>query len=196
MKSIAINTNAINLPLIIGEFSMIPFDLDTLKGLTNEFKEIATTMLQNIIHIGGTAFFTIHGKKLKQGQTLRRGGPHTDGNYEKYNMGYGGGGGGAGWKVGQDGPGINTKLHNRQYCKITGGIIMASNYEACIGWNGDYLPGVGGDCSHIVLDEQFSLLKNQVYYGNNHFIHESLSMDGDVHRVLVRITMPEDHIYN
>ena len=50
-----------------------------------------------------------------------------------------------------------------------------------------------GDCSHIQLDEPFQLERNKVYYGNNHFIHESLEVKDDVHRVFVRITMPEDH---
>lgn len=196
MQSIAIKTNDIQLPLIDGKFSMIPFNLNTLDELTDEFKTIAENMLKGIEHIGGTAFLTLHGKKLKKGQTLRRGGPHTDGNYEQHFMSFGSGGGN-GWKVGQGGPGINTSLHKRQYCKETGGIILASNYEACLGWNGEYkgLPGVGGDCSHIELDDSFELQRNVVYYGNNHFIHESLAVDDDVHRVFARITMPEGHIF-
>lgn len=172
---------------------MIPFDINTFDGLIEEFKDIAKTMLQGIRHKGGTAFFTIHGKKLKKGQTLRRGGPHIDGNYEPHLMTFGNGG----WKVGQDGPGINTALHDRQYNNERGGIILASNYEACLGWVGEYagLPNTGGDCSHIKLDDPFMLKRNQVYYGNNHFIHESLEVRDDVHRVLARITMPEDHEY-
>ena len=172
---------------------MIPFDLFSLEGLPSEFKSIAFSMLKGMGLIAGKAFFTIHGKRLMKGQTLRRGGPHIDGIYEQHLMSFGGGG----WKVGQDGPGINTKLHDRQYCKETGGIILASNYEACLGWVGEYkgLPNTGGDCSHIALDEPFQLKKNEVYYGNNHFIHESLAVSDDVHRVFARITLPEDHQY-
>jgi len=100
-----------------------------------------------------------------------------------------------GWKVGENGPGINTELHKRQYLKETGGIILASNYESCLGWNGHYdgTPNTGGDCSHIQLDQPFMLEKNAIYYGNNHFIHESLPVVDNVHRVFARITMPEDH---
>jgi len=193
LRSLATNTGTIHLPLIQGEFPMIPFDISTFDGLIEEFKDIAKTMLHGIRHKGGTAFFTIHGKKLQKGQTLRRGGPHTDGNYEPHLMTFGNGG----WKVGQDGPGINTALHDRQYNNERGGIILASNYEACLGWVGEYegLPNTGGDCSHIKLDAPFMLKRNQVYYGNNHFIHESLEVRDDVHRVLARITMPEDHEY-
>ena len=181
MKSIAIVTCAIELPLITGEFSMIPFDLLTLTGLSKEFKNIVIDMLKGVSHKGGEAYFTLHGKILSKSETLRRGGAHTDGNYEPYNMSFGTGGGG-GWKVGENGPAINTRLHHRQYVKDTGGIILASNHEACLGWNGEYegLPKVGGDCSHIELDDPFLLEKNKVYYGNNHFIHESLPVEGDV----------------
>jgi hypothetical protein len=194
MRSLAINTGLIDLPLVVGEFPMIPFNIDTLEGLGEEFKRIATKMLDGIKHNGGNAFFTIHGKRLKKGQTLRRGGPHIDGNYEPHLMTFGGGG----WKVGQDGPAINTALHARQYNNERGGIILASNYEACLGWIGNYdgLPKTGGDCSHIKLDEPFLLERNKIYYGNNHFIHESLEVKDDVHRVFARITMPEDHEFN
>jgi len=194
MISKSISANTIALPLVIGEFSMIPFDLETLEGLPSKFKSTAFQMLNKIKNLKGTAFFTIHGKRLKKGETLRRGGPHTDGNYEEYHMTFGGGG----WKVGQDGPGINTTMHERQYVNDKGGIIIASNYEACLGWNGEYTgsPAVGGDCSHLELDAPFMLERNRVYYGNNNFIHESLPMSGDVHRVMARITMPEDHEFS
>lgn len=191
MKSICIKTNSIELPMIDGKFSMIPFDLFTFNGLAENLKSIAMEMMRGINHQGGMAFFTIHGKKLKKGQTLRRGGPHTDGNYEQHLMSFGGGG----WKVGQDGPGINTAMHKRQYCKETGGIVLSSNYESCMGWSGEYygLPNTGGDCGHIELDGGFLLERNKVYYGNNHFIHESLPITDNFHRVFARITMPENH---
>jgi len=196
MKSLAIETNKITLPLITGEYSMIPFCLKTLDGLTGEFKEIVDNMLKGINQRKGTAYFTFHGKTLKKGGTLRRGGAHTDGNYEPVNMSFGSGGGG-GWKVGENGAPINTAMHDRQYVNPLGGIILASNYEACNGWVGEYdnTPKMGGDCSHIKLDEPFKLKVNQVYYGNNHFIHESLPMSDDVHRVFARITLPENHEY-
>ena len=193
INSIVRGNGSIDLPIISGEFAMVPFDTKTLSGLSDEFKCIAREMLNNIT-VSGTAYFTAHGRKLKKGQTLRRGGPHTDGNYEPHHMDFGGGNG---WKVGENGPAITTDVHKRQYVKPTGGIVMASNYEACLGWQGAYneLPRVGGDCSHIDLGNSFELKRNTIYYGNNHFIHESLPMTDDIHRVFVRITMPEDHQY-
>ncbi|MGB1309975.1 MAG: hypothetical protein ACPG47_02135 [Leucothrix sp.] len=191
MQSKSIEMSPIKLPLIEGEFSMMPFDLNDLSALPKHFQMIAQKMLEGIKHKGGSAFFTFHGKVLKKHQTLRRGGPHTDGNYEPLSMTFGGGG----WKIGENGPGINTEFHERQYNNPKGGIVLASNFESCLGWNGDYegMPSVGGDCSGIDLDEPFMLKADTVYYGNNHFIHESLPVSEDVHRVFARITMPENH---
>lgn len=192
MKSLVRNMGEIQLPVISGEYAMIPFDCETLHGLPDQFKEIAKQMLSGV-KAAGTAFFTIHGKKLKAGQTLRRGGPHTDGNYEPHVMTFGGGG----WKVGQDGPGINTALHNEQYNNPLGGIILATNYASAIGYIGDFdgLPNIGGDCSHIEVKDPFPLTANSVWYGNNHFIHESLPVEDDIHRVMARITLPKTHEY-
>lgn len=194
MKSLAVNTGIIEIPLIEGEFSMIKFDLDTLEGLPEKFLDIAKDMLKGITNKGGIAYFTIHGKKLKKGETLRRGGAHIDGNYEPHVMSFGGGG----WKVGQEGRDPGHPTHERQFTKETGGIVLASNYNACNGWIGDYdnKPEKGGDCTHFNLGVPFELKPNHVYYGNNHFIHESLPMKSNIHRVFARITMPEDHVYS
>ena len=193
MQSTFKATNTIELPFVNSEISMLPFDLITLSGLPSEFHKTVLTMLNGVKAVG-TAFFTIHGKTLKAGNTLRRPAPHTDGNYEPVTMGFGGGG----WKIGENGSPVNTDEHNRQYVSKTGGIILATNYASCLGWKGEYtgLPGVGGDCRHIGLDEPQLLKADTVYYGNNHFIHESLPVGRDVHRVFARITMPEDHKYS
>ena len=152
-------------------------------------------MLSNIKHNGGIAFFTLHGKKLNKNETLRRGGPHTDGSFDINTMSWGGGGG---WKIGENGPSIESPQHERLYNSETGGIILASNFESCLGWVGKFegLPGVGGDCRKIELNKPTMLKKDLVYYGNNHFIHESLPVSENVHRVFARITMPENHKYN
>ncbi|MBL4623368.1 MAG: hypothetical protein JKY89_13315 [Immundisolibacteraceae bacterium] len=197
INSKSLEMNPISLPMFTGEKSMIPFDLKTLAGLPLEFVLVVKQMLSGVKNDGGEAFFTIHGKQLKANETLRRGAPHTDGNYEPVNMSFGSGGGG-GWKIGENGPGINTSLHSEQYLSHTGGIVLASNFESCLGWNGDFEgeQEVGGDCRHIKLNKPFMLKKDTVYYGNNHFIHESLPVSEDVHRVFARITMPINHEFH
>ena len=184
----------IEIPLIEGEFSMLPFNLRTLEGLPENFKTIAKDLTKHLSFQDEIGFLTVHGKKLLKGDTLRRGGAHTDGSYDKKVLDWNSGGG---WKVGENGPAINSPEHKRLYLKETGGIIMASNYSACRAWEGTFqgLPDVGGDCSKLKLDEPFLLKSNTIYYGNNHFIHESIPMEKDVHRVFVRITLPETHLW-
>jgi len=196
MHSKVLTTNSITLPNIIGKYPMIPFDLNTLEGLTDDIKVIASELLRGIKHSGGIAYMTVHGKVLKANETLRRDGKHTDGNFEPHPSAWDGGGGN-GWKVGEDDPVLDSELHQRAYLNECGGIIMASNYESSKGYVGEYegTPANGGDCTHINTDDGFMLKANTVYYGNNHFIHESLAVTEDVHRVLVRITMPENHVY-
>lgn len=191
MKSMVCNTGDIDLPKITGHLSMVHFNLLTLEGLDNISKNIVSVMLKGIDITKGKAYFTLHGRQLNKGETLRRGGAHTDGSFDHS------GGGGNGWKIGENGPPVGSENHSRLYASERGGIILASNFESCLGWEGDFegLPSVGGDCSHIDLTDGFMLDKNKIYYGNNHFIHESLPMSDDVHRVFARITLPEDHIY-
>lgn len=109
------------------------------------------------------------------------------------------GGGRGGWKIGENGPAVDTQYHKDSYICENGGIILASNFEACTGWIGNFEGdiGVGGDCSKVELTHgEFTLKKDTVYYGNNHFIHESLPMSDDIHRVLARITLPSSHQYS
>ena len=196
IQSKAVVCGHITLPQFTGHQSMIPFDLETLAGLPQEFVKITADLTAHLKTKVGTAFFTIHGKTLKAGQTLRRPGPHTDGSYDKTVLDWNGGGGG-GWKIGENGPSMTSAEHARLYLNTHGGIILASNYAACKGFVGEFkgIPGVGGDCSKLTLNEPFMLEANKIYYGNNHFVHESLPMQDDVHRVFVRITLPETHAY-
>ena len=139
----------------------------------------------------GKAYLTIDEKIVTKGNSHRRGGPHTDGNYL-----FGWGGGGSGWLTGEDGRFLPREKHEQQYCSDKGGMLLISSYEACKGWNGDYdgEPNQGGDCSHLDLSkmESFMLKKNTLYWGNSTFIHESLPLEEDVRRQIVRITLPAD----
>lgn len=125
----------------------------------------------------GTSYLTIDCKEITKGQTHRRGGPHIDGNY-----------GPSGW--GTSGNGWKKDPSEK------GGMIIASNYESCKSWVGEYndTPKEGGDCSHVDLTsmEQILLEKNVVYITNSSNIHESIPVVDDVNRSLIRLTLPED----
>lgn len=74
------------------------------------------------------------------------------------------------------------------------GIILASNVQACRAlegeWEGDI--GEGGDVSHIDLSHmrEHMLGANTVYAGNVTMLHESLPINFDCHRTLVRLNVP------
>ena len=138
----------------------------------------------------GIAYVTIDEKIVRKGESHRRGGPHTDGNYL---FGWGGGGG---WLTGEDGRFLPREQHREQYCSEKGGMLIVSSYKACKGWNGEFdgEPNQGGDCSHLDLSEMesFDMERNTLYCGNSTFIHESLPLEEDVERQLVWITLPAD----
>lgn len=193
INSISKELNTIEIPYFDGKISMLPFDLNDLSNIPEEFKTTVEKMLQGIKDRTGQAYLTVHGKFVKKDETLRRPAPHIDGNY--LNGKWGSEGGGNGWKVGENGQELTTLGHKLSYDNVEGGMLITSNYSACRGWNGKFKgkAGIGGDCRHIKLKDSFILEPNKVYYGNSQFIHESLPLDKDVHRVLFRITLPINH---
>ena len=184
----------INIPFYKGEISMLPFNLNDINSLPDQFRSVVEEMIKGLPIKIGEAFLTIHGKFVKKDKTLRRGMPHIDGNYLKEVSDWGNGGGN-GWKVGENGVSLTSNEHKLSYLNDKGGMLMASNYSSCKGWDGLYEgePKEGGDCSHIDLKDGFMLDKNKVYYGNSQFIHESLPVTKDTYRILVRITLPTNY---
>lgn len=83
----------------------------------------------------------------------------------------------------------------------TGGMLLLSNFEGCRGWNGlfnQHLIGHGGSCEAMNLRglEPFTLQKNAVYYLNPLGIHESLKIEGEVNRSLVRINFNPEYTFS
>lgn len=168
---------------------MQPFKLSqSNKFEGNKYFSLIKSMLSHIT-ASGIAYLTIDEKLVRNGQSHRRGGPHTDGNYI-----YGWGGG---WLTGSAGRYLPENQHKEQYCSHTGGMIIASSYSACEGWVGEFSqePKQGGCCSHVDLSamDNIKLNENTIYLGNSTFIHESLPVNKDVYRQLIRITLPHDH---
>lgn len=194
LQSKSIKIKEISLPEYKGDrLYMHEFDMENpiLPVGYERWKETIEDIISHSKTKKGKAYLTIDEKIVKKGETHRRGGPHTDGNYL-----FGWGGGGSGWLTGEDGRFLPQEKHEQQYCSDKGGMFIISSYEACKGWNGTFegQPGQGGDCSKIDLSKMssFILSKNTLYWGNSTFIHESLPLDKDVKRQLVRITLPAD----
>jgi len=193
ITSISKELYPVSIPQHTGEIKMLPFDLSNLESVPSKFKSLVNKMIEFLPIKQGIAYLTIDGKLIEKGKTHRRGGPHTDGNYLQegdWNRGDTGG-----WKVGGDGRALTPEEHKLSYESKTGGMIIASDYPACKGWNGIFngKPNTGGDCSHIKLNEGFMLKPNTVYYGNSQWVHESLPISENVHRTLVRITLPKEY---
>lgn len=194
IHSISVQHHKVSIPQYIGEVKMLPFNMADTSNVPSEFKPLIDEMLSVLPIKEGIAYLTIDGKIINSGATHRRGGAHIDGNYLVEACGWGSGGGN-GWKVGEGGRELSTEHHKRSYASSTGGMLIVSDYQTCKGWNGVYngVPGIGGDCSNIELDNGFMLSPNVLYYGNSQFIHETLPVEKEVHRTLVRITLPEDY---
>lgn len=187
-----------------GNLSMLPFDLKDLNGIHAILRPTIEKMLQEITLREGRGYLTIDAKEVKAGQSQRRPGAHIDGNFlddmylrELRRVDPGGWtqGGGNGWKVGEGGNTLTSEQHKQSYCSDKGGMLIMSTYPACKGWVGSFddVAAIGGDCTHLNLNEGFILKPNTVYYGNSQFIHESLPVDKNVFRIMMRITLPKDY---
>ena len=73
-------------------------------------------------------------------------------------------------------------------------IILASSVSAAMGYTGEFEGpiGEGGDCSHVDLTtlNQFRMKNNLVYAGNVCCLHESIPVEEDCYRSLVRLNVP------
>lgn len=195
ITSISKELYEVQIPLHTGELKMLPFNLEDLAEIPGKFKGLVEKMIETLPIKKGIAYLTVDGKKVMAGQTQRRGGVHIDGNFLP-SLKWGSSGGQNDWKVGGDGRKINPEEHKLSYKNKTGGMLIASTYPACKGWNGVYKgePGTGGDCTKVSnLGEGFILKPNVVYYGNSQFLHESLPIEETTHRVIVRVTLPMDY---
>lgn len=135
-------------------------------------------------------YVTIDEQFVRKGNTQRRGGVHIDGNWfltGELNGGV--------WKVG------GYWGTDREFSRH-GGMIIASNYSSCAAWLGEFKgePGAGGCCDHmkdqLATKEKLIMKANVAYLTNSTCVHESLPLDKDVYRRLVRITLPADRDIN
>jgi hypothetical protein len=139
----------------------------------------------------GIAFVTIDQRRIEGGTSHRRPGPHVDGNFI---FDWGGGG----WLTGENGRVLGPEDHRRQYCSPGGGFLIASDFEGCRAWIGEFdrAPLQGGNCEHIknqLADAYSFILKpNVAYWGNSTGVHESLPLRESFNRSLLRITLPPD----
>lgn len=154
------------------------------------FEDPIEKMLANVQDDGAKVFITIDQKLVLPGKTHRRPGAHVDGNFI-----FSWSSGGGGWLTGENGRVLSPENHKLQYVNPMGGMLIVSDYQACRAWVGeiDDEPGQGGNCAHMADKlktlESFLLDPNQVYLGNSTCVHESLPIQEEVQRTLIRITL-------
>jgi hypothetical protein len=158
---------------------MYPINLSKLEipKSFNLFLDTVRDMLNLIPGIEDTAFLTIDKKNVAKGNTQRRDGAHVDGNYTSID--------------GFDGP--KWVRYNG-----AGGMLIVSSHTACKAWQGEFngAPKDDGDCEHLrnQLKDGFLLKENTVYLSNSQCIHESLPVEKDINRTIIRITLPHNQI--
>lgn len=218
IDSRAIQFMEVEIPSFEGHIHMKHFNASTLDNVPDIFKGVVNQMLSVLPKRDMNCWLTVDGKTIEAGKSHRRGGPHIDGNYldafypmpneayerkrREFSHQHGEivtghkGGWDDGWRS------KNAEISREEafflsYNTKSGGILITSNYRGCKGWVGMIhgAPTAGGDCSHLTLPEaqSFIMRPNVVYYGNSHFIHESIPQETNVHRVVVRITLPLDY---
>ena len=73
------------------------------------------------------------------------------------------------------------------------GILLASDVKGCEAYKGKVngIPGKGGDCSHIPLSDldKITMEENVCYAGNVGMVHESIPVETDCMRTLVRLNV-------
>lgn len=163
----------------------------------------------------GPIYLMVDESPIKAGQTHRRKGLHVDGYWQPALSAHGGGHGPKPQPGRHGGGHGSVRSHSHTY---TGGheprphhtagnsswgdatfeepeaIILASSLSAAQGWKGPYdgPVGNGGSCSHISLNDciHVPMMANQIYVGNVCCLHESLPVQQDSIRQLVRLNVP------
>jgi len=161
----------LHMPLILG-------DLDSLPDYLDHWRH-TFTQLFNIAHIKkGIAYITIDEKIVKKGDTHRRKGLHVDGVYQGHaGCTFGGG----------------------TFGQVGNGMYLASSEIGCRAWKQEFIGRAGhdGECDHLSnqckKENEIILDKNKVYWLDGLCVHESIPMEQNTQRTLIRFTMPNDN---
>lgn len=126
--------------------------------------------------------------QIISGNSHRRPGVHIDGYWIPAIQAHGGGRHVGQWD--------NGRWKNAGFVEKEG-ILLASSISAAKAYSGEFIgqPGEGGDCSHVDLKglNAVQMQAGRVYAGNVTMLHESLPLESDAMRTLVRINVPGWH---
>lgn len=144
-------------------------------------------------------FLMIDQRPVKANEFHRRPGLHVDGYWDRGTLGHQGHGSrpprhrsypGSGSHVG----GLDRGSWRTATLEQHEGLLLASNITACRAFNGTWSGPIndGGDCSHVSTAQMQEVLMapDTVYQGNVAMLHESLPVEQDCLRTVVRINVP------
>lgn len=175
-------TKILMMPIIIGDNKSIP---NTLSKWFESLNQLYANVDPR--DIGKIGYLTIDEKPLVKGQVHRTKGIHVDGVFKAPSgtiaSSHGGGGHGG------------NRLNNTN----KGGFYLVSNHIGCRAWNQvvDGYPGSTGECEHLepyLKDANLEVFQEDtVYWLDRLCVHESIPMDKDCHRQLIRLSSPNDY---
>lgn len=164
------------------------------QGLPDRYKRWQATVTKMLDGIETTKsiYLMVDQSPVKAGSLHRRGGLHIDGNWIAND-----------WQIppshktlsfhGHRIEGIGTHKGHRQGFYTPDTLILASDVKGCRGFIGKtgQVPGEGGDCSHFDMTGLSECVydAHHAYVGNSLTIHESLPLDVDANRTVVRLNL-------
>ena len=176
-RSKCVQLSPVEFPAFKGErHYMIPFyKSKPLPAYLKRWQRTVDAMLSAVIVPPDQRLYLMIDEAFVQAGTAhRRPGPHIDGNWVEH-------------------PSEHTAHSTGRPLKPET-LLLASSVSGCVGYSGPYSGpiGIGGDVSHLVLSKmkKIRLEAGYCYAGNVEFVHESIPLEADASRTLVRINVP------
>lgn len=210
-ESIVQARGAVRFPAYAGErHYMIPFtQRDGLPAHLAHWQGTVDDMLQGV-RAPGEIYLMVDQSPVLAGRPQRRPGVHVDGYWCPGEIRHTGHTSKAGWRNErkEDWRSQRYPKHREAPRHAAGGddwgatcdftspeaIMLASDVSAARAFSGRFLghPGKGGDCSAVDLAglQEIRLQAGRVYAGNVSMLHESLPVEADCYRTLVRLNVP------
>jgi hypothetical protein len=145
------------------------------------------------------AYLMVDEAFVKANGMHRRGGPHIDGNWCEVEGSHKGSSHGTRGHNRSNRASIDETSNSWPASEFGNeALLLASNVEACVAYDGDVIgdPMKGGDCSHLDLSSTRKVILKAgfAYSGNVTCVHESIPVKENCKRILIRINLPDVEI--
>ena len=154
------------------------------RGLPSDLRRWQPTVnaMLDGIEADGPIYLMIDQRKIKAGKFHRRPGLHVDGYWDAKSQT---------WPPSPNDPHLAIEPSDTPQAEA---IVLASDVFGCRAFVGrfDVMPKDGNDCGHIgtAAMKRVAILPNIVYAGNVSMLHESMPVECDCERTVVRLNVP------